>query len=91
MDALFKRHDQGDLSNQRLVEELKTLPNTGSRNWGFIYVAHPSGAPDSVCVSGLSFIGGKTFFLWRPMAYTEYARREALAGMSLVSGINFGR
>jgi hypothetical protein len=47
-----------------------------------------------VYVSGVSFFGNKLFFGWKPMPYTEYAWRQAMAGMgalifgkSLVSAI----
>jgi hypothetical protein len=92
MDALFKNHDLLVLDDQGLVDALKDLPNVGGGFWGLIYVPSAgaitpgSGLPvdKNVFVSGVSFIGGRFFLGWRPMPFTEYARREALAGMQLL-------
>jgi hypothetical protein len=35
-------------------------------------------------VSGISFFGNKFFFGWRSMPYTEYSRREAIAGIGVL-------
>ena len=35
--------------------------------------------------AGGSFIGGKFYFGWRPMPFTEYSRRQALTGMQLLA------
>jgi|WetSurMetagenome_2_1015567.scaffolds.fasta_scaffold107818_2 hypothetical protein len=94
MDDLFKQHDNG-ATDQWLVNALKALPDSHGNGgfigyWGKVYVPgfYPAGAPASVYVSGASFIGGKIFLGWRAMPYTEYSRREALIGMSLLT---FGR
>lgn len=106
MDALFKAHDEaydtGDFlaqlaADKELLQGLMELAVTPSATWGMIYV--PGSVPigltaGPVWVSGVSFFGNKLFFGWRPMPYTEYARRQAMAGMgalifgkSLVSAI----
>ena len=106
MDALFKAHDEAynndTFSDQleadkELLAGLQELANTDKPYWGKIY--YPSPRPtglsiENVYVSGVSFFGNKLFFGWRAMPYTEYARRQAMAGMgalifgkSLVSAI----
>jgi hypothetical protein len=90
MDTLFKGHDLGTLTDQQLVFFLSLLPNVNNSFWGQIYVPNvinpaadlPVGT--NVWVSGASFIGGKFFFGWRPMPFTEYSRRQALTGMQLL-------
>jgi hypothetical protein len=92
MDAFFQQHDLGILTDQGLIEALKSLPNAPGGFWGLIYVpaagdiAAGSGLPvgANVWVSGLSILGGRLFFGWRPMPFTEYSRREALTGMQLL-------
>lgn len=90
MDTLFKAHDLGFLTDLGLVGALSILPNVANGFWGQIYVPaviNPaSGLPVStnVWVAGGSFIGGKFYFGWRPMPFTEYSRRQALAGMQLL-------
>ncbi|MFZ7112996.1 MAG: hypothetical protein ACOWYE_15035 [Desulfatiglandales bacterium] len=93
MDALFMTHDQAYIdcddpeillaADKVLLKGLLALPNTSSY-WGPIYEAIAKDAPDYVAVSGVSLIGGKIFFGWRKMAYTEYSRREAMAGLGLM-------
>lgn len=94
MDALFMIHDQAYINpsngptellaaDKRLLEGLSALANISSY-WGTIYVAEPIGAPAYVAVSGVSLIGGKIFLGWRKMPYTEYSRREAMAGLGLM-------
>jgi hypothetical protein len=93
MDGLFKNHDLAVLDNQGLVNALKGLPNANGGFWGVIYVPNAlditpgSGLPvdRNVFVSGASFIGGRFFFGWRQMPFTEYSRREALAGIQLLT------
>jgi hypothetical protein len=93
MDALFRLHDQGTLNDLQLVGALSLLPNAGNSFWGQIYVPasaviNPvSGLPvgTNVWVAGGSFIGGKFYFGWRPMPFTEYSRRQALTGMQLLT------
>ncbi len=88
MDALFKQHDEG-MPDQWLIVELNKLPNELVRFWGLIYIPASitpgSGLPlyKKVWVSSLSILGGKFFFGWRPMPFTEYSRRQALMGMQL--------
>jgi hypothetical protein len=88
MDALFMQHD-ATLDDQWLIDELNTLPNEKVRFWGWIYIpttiAGGSGLPvdKNVWVSALSVLGGRFFFGWRPMPFTEYSRRQALMGMQL--------
>lgn len=90
MDALFKGHDLGALNDQQLVGLLSILPNVNNSFWGQIYVPQlvnpASGLPvgTNVWVAGGSLIGGKFFFGWRPMPFTEYSRRQALTGMQLL-------
>jgi hypothetical protein len=93
MDALFMAHDiaydTGSKTkleaDQELVAGLSLLPNSPPGFWGAIYQTNATNVKDWVVqVSGVSLIGGKTFFLWRPMPYSEYARREALAGMGVM-------
>lgn len=90
MDTLFKGHDMGALTDQQLVGLLSLLPNVSNSFWGQIYVPaviNPaSGLPvgTNVWVSGASLVGGKFFFGWRPMPFTEYSRRQALTGMQLL-------
>lgn len=82
MDALFAGHDQGTISDIELVQDLDALRTTNNRYWGTIYFSAPDGAPEKVYVSGASLIGGKLFFGWKPMPYSEYSRREAVYGMN---------
>lgn len=90
MDTLFKGHDEGTLTDLQLVGALSVLPNVNNSFWGQIYVPaviNPaSGLPvgTNVWVAGGSFIGGKFYFGWRPMPFTEYSRRQALTGMQLL-------
>lgn len=90
MDTLFKGHDEGSLSDAQLGFFLSQLPNLSNSFWGQIYVPtviNPaSGLPvgTNVWVSGASLMGGKFFFGWRPMPFTEYSRRQALTGMQLL-------
>jgi hypothetical protein len=92
MDGLFMNHDLAVLTDQALVIGLRSLPNTSNLFWGSVYVPGStaitpgSGLPVSanVWVSGASFVGGRVFLGWRPMPFTEYARREALTGMQLL-------
>ncbi|MBN1380907.1 MAG: hypothetical protein JXA41_04460 [Deltaproteobacteria bacterium] len=105
MDGCFMAHDKAYntasgnpellLADAELFNGLKSLPKTSYPYWGSIYVANPTGltSPD-VSVAGFSLIGGKFFFGWRKMPYTEYSRREAMAavgamvfGRSLISAI----
>jgi hypothetical protein len=76
---------------------LLDLPNDDHDYWGSIYTGtwDDTNIPESfwpggkvVKVSGFSLIGGRFSFRWHNMPYTEYARREALAGMGLMI---FGR
>ena len=90
MDTFFKGHDEGTFTDQQLVGLLSLLPNVNNGFWGQIYVPaviNPaSGLPvgTNVWVSGASLIGGKFYFGWRPMPFTEYSRRQALTGMQLL-------
>jgi hypothetical protein len=93
MDKLFMEHDIAYASNfdkliadKYLVAGLLSLPNEATSLWGSIYVSNPKGLAEDlmVQVSGISLIGNKIFFGWKPMPYSEYARREALAGMGLM-------
>jgi len=89
MDALFKLHDDGTISNQGLIAGLQALVNKSVLFWGPIYVptsiADPSLPADkNVWVSGASLLGGKFFLGWRPLPFPEYSRREALTGMQLL-------
>lgn len=90
MDTLFQAHDLGTVTDQQLVALLSLLPNVNNNFWGQIYVPaviNPaSGLPvgTNVWVSGTSLIGGKLFFGWRPMPFTEYSRRQAVTGMQLL-------
>lgn len=101
MDALFMTHDQvyanpastaGDklTADNVLLAGLAGLAVTPSY-WGHIYIASPTGLTSPfVNVSGLSLVGGRLFFGWRAMPYTEYSRREAVAGMqALIFGKSF--
>jgi hypothetical protein len=88
MDAHFRDHDLGNLSDQELINALKILPNEYWRFWGPVYIPEEildPGLPinKKVWVSSLSILGGRFFFGWRPMPFTEYSRRQALAGMQL--------
>jgi hypothetical protein len=89
MDEFFKAHDLGG-SDAQLLLDLQGLPATFHPFWGTIYVP-PSITPGSnvpvsknVWVSGTSVVGGRIFLGWRPMPFTEYARREAIIGMQLL-------
>jgi hypothetical protein len=93
MDSLFQLHDQAYadnldklLADKALVGGLLSLPNATFGPWGFIYLSDPHGLQANlmVQVSGVSLIGNKIFFGWKPMPYSEYARREALAGMGVM-------
>lgn len=90
MDALFMLHDLGVLNDLQLVGSLSALPNVNNSFWGQIYVPaviNPvSGLPvgTNVWVAGGSLIGGKFYFGWRPMPFTEYSRRQAVTGMQLL-------
>ena len=92
MDSYFRLHDlaynggQNKLAaDQILLAALLGLPNSPNAIWGPIYVNNPTGLNvSSVYVSGLSLVGGKIFFGWKPMPYTEYARREAVAGLGVM-------
>lgn len=90
MDTLFKGHDLGTLTDQQLVFLLSFLPNVTNSFWGQIYVpsvinpASDLPVGTNVWVSGVSLVGGKFFFGWRPMPFTEYSRRQALTGMQLL-------
>jgi hypothetical protein len=99
MDALFMMHDTAYASSGAdLLEADKTLfygllglATTGDSYWGMIYdpADPPLGLTSPIVkVSGLSLIGSRFSFRWHVMPYTEYARREALAGMGLMV---FGR
>lgn len=91
MDTLFQLHDQGALSDALLAGALQTLATTPSLFWGNIYV--PSfitagsnlPANKNVWVASGSVVGGRFYLGWRPMPFPEYARREALIGISLLS------
>lgn len=95
MDNCFKVHDiayTGPGSNEdRLLADkclfgaLYSLPNAFNPYWGYIYLASPTGlTTPNVYVSGVSLIGGKIFFGWRGMPYTEYSRREAVAAVRVM-------
>jgi hypothetical protein len=96
MDKLFRFHDQVYAASTStaadklaadgaLLYGLVTLPKTPIPYWGNIYVSTPDGlTTPNVSVSGVSLIGGKLFLGWRNMPYTEYSRREAMAGMGLL-------
>ncbi len=99
MDNFFRTHDlvyadptkstaDKFAADNGLLNALQSLlPTTKVPYWGYIYISSPTGLPDSssvVNVSGLSLIGGKFFFGWKPMPYTEYSRREAVTGMQLL-------
>ena len=92
MDGLFMNHDLSVIDDQTLVAGLINLPKVNNLFWGPVYVPSSaaitpgSGLPvnTSVWVSGVSFVGGKVFLGWRPMPFTEYARREAVTGMQLL-------
>jgi hypothetical protein len=91
MDWLFMKHDKGYLTDQGLIVALESLPNSPGGFWGgLIYIptwtASGSDVPlgKYVWVSGLSILGGRFFFGWHAMPYTEYSRREALTGMQLL-------
>lgn len=81
MDSYFMKHDQGDITDLQLIGFLESLRSADSY-WGKIYNSSPVGAPEKVYVSGASLIGGKLFFGWKPMPYSEYSRREAVYGMN---------
>ena len=77
-----------------LFEDLSALPTSNGGYWGHVYAARPgldiqSNRPIPVVrVSGISLIGGRFFFGWRDMPYSEYSRREALAG---IGALIFGK
>ena len=83
------------VADQALIAGLLGLAAMPGGYWGSIYnPSYPGDASQhwptgltatSVKVSGLSLIGNRFFFGWRCMPYTEYARREALAGMGIVA------
>jgi len=81
------------LTDAGLIGLLTTLPNDATWPfWGTVYVPtviEPgSNLPvnKKVWVSGFSLLAGKFYLGWHAMPFTEYSRREALAGMVL-SGI----
>jgi hypothetical protein len=90
MDTLFMFHDGGLISNDQLAGALALLPNTPNAFWGNIYVPSfitPGSnlpANSKVWVAGGSVVGGKLYFGFRSMPFPEYARREALIGISLL-------
>jgi hypothetical protein len=90
MDGYFRLHDLGALTDVGLVGALRSLPNADGGFWGLVYVPTAitagSNLPvgQNVWVSGASLIGGRFFLGWRPMPFTEYARREALTAMQLL-------
>jgi hypothetical protein len=92
MDALFMAHDNAYsagfdklAADQLLVSKLKGLATSNGGYWGQIYISNPTDLnAGPIYVSGASFIGGKIFLGWRAMPYTEYARREALAGLGVM-------
>jgi hypothetical protein len=99
MDGWFQAHDLFYLANSTnearlladkgLLSGLSSLPNANYPYWGYIYFASPSGLTSPyVSVAGASLIGGKIFFGWRNMPYTEYSRREAMAALGVMV---FGR
>jgi hypothetical protein len=92
MDLYFKTHDlvyfyksgnaERQTADKALLIGLSLLPKTTSSYWGTIYVSTPTGlTTPNVSVYGVSLIGGKYFSGWRPMSYSEYARREAMAAL----------
>jgi len=90
MDALFRGHDQGTLSDAQLIGALQLIATTPNLFWGKIYVP-PSvtqgsnlPADENVWVASGSLVGGRFYLGWRPMPFPEYARREALIGMQLL-------
>jgi hypothetical protein len=96
MDKLFAEHDYAydhglnrPMAVLLLIAGLKNLAtNNNYPYWGLVYYPDPwpTGlTATTVKVSGLSLIGNKFSFWWVPMPYTEYARREALAGMGIVA------
>jgi hypothetical protein len=97
MDNLFMAHDLAYESSsdnaarlaadQGLLLGLDTLATVYNGYWGMIYdpaVAPQGLSTSTVRVSGISFIGNRFFFGWRPMPYTEYARREAMTGVGII-------
>lgn len=98
MDTLFWKHDLAYAdptadkiaADKDLIAGLVSLAKTYNSFWGWIY--SPADLPKglttpAVQVSGVSFFGNKFFFGWRSMPYTEYSRREAIAGIGvLVAG-----
>jgi hypothetical protein len=84
MDTLFQSHDGGTITDAGLLVRLLGL-GTSPSSWGQIYNSS-LGLPD-VKVSTFSLFNNRLYFGWRAMPYTEYARREAIAGMAaLVAG-----
>jgi hypothetical protein len=91
MDEHFMSHDQGSLTDQGLVIALGSLPNTANNIWGQIYIPgeiNPaSNLPvgQNVWVSAASLFAGKFYLGWKPMPFTEYARRQAFTAMRLLA------
>jgi hypothetical protein len=99
MDLYFKTHDLVYLYNSGSAERssadrvllagLASLANTVSKDWGSIYVSTPTGlTTPNVNVYGISLIGGKFFSGWKPMPYSEYSRRQAMAMLGAKMLIN---
>jgi hypothetical protein len=95
MDAFFMAHDDAYANplidkidaDKALIAGLASLAKTYNKYWGLIYV--PAITPTdlttpNVQVSGISFFGNRFFFGWRSMPYTEYSRREAIAGIGVL-------
>jgi hypothetical protein len=93
LDTLFMSHDLAYAgsgskldADKGLLAGLLNLPSTVSGSdpfWGQIYTATPKGLPSNsdVKVSTLSIFNNRLFFGWHAMPYTEYARRQAVAGV----------
>ncbi|MBN1569876.1 MAG: hypothetical protein JXA73_18675 [Acidobacteria bacterium] len=95
MDFFFSAHDEAYANpsadkiaaDQALILGLASLGTTYNSFWGWIYspAVLPAGlTTPNVKVSGISFFGNKFFFGWRSMPYTEYSRREAIAGIGVL-------
>jgi hypothetical protein len=95
MDGFFMAHDEAYANSlinkidadKALIAGLASLATTPNSFWGMIYapVATPTElTTPNVQVSGISFFGNKFFFGWRSMPYTEYSRREAIAGIGVL-------
>jgi hypothetical protein len=96
MDGLFMIHDKTRASNPlsadtKVLQGLLVLPKNLTV-WGSTYVSNPVGAPGcTVDVSSLSaairLLGngkGGIYLASQKMAYSEYARREAVGAFKLV-------